>query len=657
VVHLSHALIDGGTTGRLLGGTAARPRLSAPVAIGSRQGQTDHMLFRLPDGELHLSAVSAPPGSTGPADEAVLAAPLPEAPGAHGGSPLDVLWRHYTSGGPPPVRAKVVAVEPRGTDEVAIEAIDEVDAYYAAATSDLSVDLPRLTRAVPAVVRIDVSETLVAAAGGSAVELTAALTVEGDWRGGTVTARLDDGPTRVVGRLDAQDLDATWLTATSGTVTVRAVPGSAAAPAGRALEVVHRIAGPGEPDGVAGAAGAISTTFASTLSAAAAAPTATGAIRVTDGSDAISPLVPSAAEGATTLEVGLSAGDDAGTKSLRGFLTQVAVHDVASVYENRTVDWIDFAVTSVPASIPDGAGTASFGIAHIESPAAAEVSGACFLGFSRARDGVDGRGVEYVFTSSQSSRKLPGILGGTAVDEAGTGYAVGDRASFPGGVGGTARVTDVDGSGGIRAMELTGRGRGYAEDSIAELTSANGSGAVVRGVGTLPQAAWPYDDPGLAAGVSRGGLTYFDGTPGDLSEARPYLVRFRRAVPGQPAPGADIGEVPWEAGQSGQGRGTRGSGGSGGSEGRRRRADRLPGHARHVRRQRAGNARGRRGDRHGLLLEQRLGVAEARPQPAHAPALAVLDDERGGPRAGRCLGGGRAGRDDFRPPVLLHPAG
>ncbi len=243
VVHLSHALIDGGATGRALGGTADRPRLSVPIALGQRQGESDHLLFRLPDGRLHQAAASAPPGTDPPDDEVVLDPPLPEAPGAGGGGALDVLWRHYASG-LPPVRAKVVSVEPRGAEEVVIEAIDEVEEYYAAATSDLTVDLPALTRSVPAVTRIEVAERLLTTSDGYAVELTAALTVQGDWRGGTVTASLDGEPARVVGRLDAQDLDATWLAPASGTVTIRAVPGSAAAPAGRALEATHEIAGP-----------------------------------------------------------------------------------------------------------------------------------------------------------------------------------------------------------------------------------------------------------------------------------------------------------------------------------------------------------------------------------------------------------------------------
>ena len=242
VVHVSHALVDGGTTGRVLGGTAADVELSAELALSAG----DMMLFRMPDGDLHTSAVSRPAGL----DAAVvrLADPLPEAPGAAGSSPLDILWRHYGASGPP-IKAKVVAVEPQGPDRVSITAIDEVPQYYAAATSDLTVDLPTLVRQPPAVVRIDVAERLVRAGGGFAVEIVATLAVEGDWRGGTVTARLDGGPARRVAQLQAGDLEARWIEPPAGTLRIRAVPGSAAAPSGRAADAVHAIAGTGAPPG------------------------------------------------------------------------------------------------------------------------------------------------------------------------------------------------------------------------------------------------------------------------------------------------------------------------------------------------------------------------------------------------------------------------
>ncbi|MDE0473493.1 MAG: hypothetical protein OXI50_02945, partial [Gammaproteobacteria bacterium] len=197
-----------------------------------------------PNGSLHQTAVTRPAALDD--DQVRLGDVLPEAPGTGTSSALDILWRHYAAASPP-LRVKVVAVEPRSETEVQIEAIDETAAYYEAAVSDLTVDLPTLHRDWPAVVDIRISEHLVGVGEYQLVEIVAALTVEGDWRGGTVTASLDDGPVRTVGQPGPGELEARWNEPPSGTLTVRAAPGSAAAPAGRAHEVVHVIAGPPFP--------------------------------------------------------------------------------------------------------------------------------------------------------------------------------------------------------------------------------------------------------------------------------------------------------------------------------------------------------------------------------------------------------------------------
>ena len=67
VLHLAHDLVTGGKTGRLAGGTAARPLLDRAVAIGAG----DSMLFELADGALHSSAVAR--GSPADPREVVLA--------------------------------------------------------------------------------------------------------------------------------------------------------------------------------------------------------------------------------------------------------------------------------------------------------------------------------------------------------------------------------------------------------------------------------------------------------------------------------------------------------------------------------------------------------------------------------------------------------
>lgn len=69
----------------------------------------------------------------------------------------------------------------------------------------------------------------------------------------------------------------------------------------------------------------------------------------------------------------------------------------------------------------------------------------------------------------------------------------------------------------------------------------------VTGSANLPLASQNYDVDALrtAGGVVRGTQKYFDGTPADLDDDRPYQIRFRRPVPGQPDQNEDIGAVPW----------------------------------------------------------------------------------------------------------------
>ena len=72
-------------------------------------------------------------------------------------------------------------------------------------------------------------------------------------------------------------------------------------------------------------------------------------------------------------------------------------------------------------------------------------------------------------------------------------------------------------------------------------------GTAISGDANLPDPNWNYDHPdlGKAAGLTRGNQVYYDGTPPDISEDRPFEIRFRRGVPGSPAENADIGERPW----------------------------------------------------------------------------------------------------------------
>ena len=245
VVTITHSLIDGGAAGRLTGGSADRVRLDRAVDPGTGNAQ---LILRLVDGTVHQTAVSRPPGEAGETDELVLATPLPAAPGADDGNPRDILWRLYDDT-LPPVRARIIAVRPSGDRHVRFVAIDEVAAYYDAASADLSAPLPALRTRAARVLAVAFAETLVRVGAGFAVELEAALTVAGDWRGGVVRASVNGEAPRTVARLVDGDTAAYWLAPPTGSLTVTVTPGTEAAPSGAPYTARHEITGSLAPPG------------------------------------------------------------------------------------------------------------------------------------------------------------------------------------------------------------------------------------------------------------------------------------------------------------------------------------------------------------------------------------------------------------------------
>ncbi|MCY3564945.1 MAG: tail fiber domain-containing protein [Gammaproteobacteria bacterium] len=97
---------------------------------------------------------------------------------------------------------------------------------------------------------------------------------------------------------------------------------------------------------------------------------------------------------------------------------------------------------------------------------------------------------------------------------------------------------DLTGLAGLGGVD--GRGVEY-------IFASSGDGAAITGAANLPLASQNYDVDALrsAGGLVRGTRKYYDGTPPDLGADRPYMIRFRRAVPGQPAQNDDIGDAPW----------------------------------------------------------------------------------------------------------------
>ena len=228
VVTITHSLIDGGAAGRLTGGTAGRVILDRAV---DPAGANPQLLLRLLDGTLHQSAVTRAPGVSAKTAELVLAKPLPFAPGADGANPRDTLWRLYDDA-LAPARARIVAVEPVSDRRVRFVAIDEVDAYYHLATSDLSAPFPQLVSRLPRVIAVAFAARRTRVGRGIMVELEATLTVAGDWRGATVRAGPSFAALSTVARLVDGATVARWLVPPDTGQAVEIVPGTEAAPAG-----------------------------------------------------------------------------------------------------------------------------------------------------------------------------------------------------------------------------------------------------------------------------------------------------------------------------------------------------------------------------------------------------------------------------------------
>ena len=74
--------------------------------------------------------------------------------------------------------------------------------------------------------------------------------------------------------------------------------------------------------------------------------------------------------------------------------------------------------------------------------------------------------------------------------------------------------------------------------------ASSADGAKITGTANLPDPNWNFDVV-EDAGRTRGNQKYYDGTPTDISEDRPYVIRFRRPIPGNVVSGGDVGSVAW----------------------------------------------------------------------------------------------------------------
>ena len=229
VVWITHSLIDGGFAGRVAAlESATRVKLDRAVNLTA----DDHLLLRLADGTLHQSAVSRPADvpATGEVNTVALSTALPAA--ALGkGEALDVIWRLYDQA-LPPVKARIVAVEPRSERRFKFTAIDEVAAYHTLATSDLTAPFPMRPSRQPHVVGVQFVSERIRAGSGYVIQLDALLTVAGDWRGAVVRAGPDANTLALVDRLVDGDTIARWLVPPDTDQFVQIVPGTEAAQAG-----------------------------------------------------------------------------------------------------------------------------------------------------------------------------------------------------------------------------------------------------------------------------------------------------------------------------------------------------------------------------------------------------------------------------------------
>lgn len=229
VVWITHALLDGGEAGRLwrLDGTT----LDLDRAITAAAG--DHLLLALPDGRLHATTLAAAAEDT----QRVRIADAVPAPAA--GEPpfeaADLLWRWYAPD-EPPVQARIVSLEP-DVDSVLVTAVDEVAAYHAAATSDLTVPATSPADAV-SVVSLYAWTVALPASQGDVAQVHVLAEVSGPWIGGVVDVT---GAAEHSGQMGPAERTHAWTAPRTGTVTITVIP--VGAPDG-ALSLEYAIDGP-----------------------------------------------------------------------------------------------------------------------------------------------------------------------------------------------------------------------------------------------------------------------------------------------------------------------------------------------------------------------------------------------------------------------------
>ncbi len=225
---ISHGLIDGGIVGRLRGWNGNELQLDRPVDVGA-----GWILLRLPGRRDPVTAQVAAVGAVGgKADRFRLtSASPPSAPTPTEGELIDVLWRLYDAADPPR-KVRIIAFEPVSDRRYRITAIDEVSAYYALATSDLTAPFPDPNDRTPRVVGVTFSAERIKVGQADMVRLQAAVTTSGAWHGGAVRAGAVQGKLKQVDTLPPGEAVASWIIPPETSQYVEIVPGSFAEPTG-----------------------------------------------------------------------------------------------------------------------------------------------------------------------------------------------------------------------------------------------------------------------------------------------------------------------------------------------------------------------------------------------------------------------------------------
>ena len=133
---------------------------------------------------------------------------------------------------------------------------------------------------------------------------------------------------------------------------------------------------------------AVSQIYGATLIAG--TPDANDEARLSASGTAVTVVTADNAETIDKLEVGISNDDTAATRERRRYYPQLRAGAVFSVYETRTVNWVDYLVSTVPDTVASNARTVSYGLTYLERGAGPiDIRGAVTLGYSAALRGED----------------------------------------------------------------------------------------------------------------------------------------------------------------------------------------------------------------------------------------------------------------------------